>query len=94
MEPTTDTNGDVWEQQQSLRDLQREVARQGNDQEWIRDTLTTMREQVQVIHKAQEDIDKGQWAIRGRLALLIGGLVGFAAIFSFVMGSLYPWFGR
>lgn len=79
--------GDSWEQQQSQKDLQREVKRQGHDLEWTHDALKSVREQVQ-------KIDEAQWIIRGWLALLVGGLIGFAAIFGFVMGSMFPWFGR
>lgn len=87
MEQQTDPNGELWEQQRLLKDLQREVARLARDQEWAHDSLREIREQVQAIASSQ-------WVIRGRLAWLIGGLVGFAAIFGFVTGSMFPWFGR
>jgi len=98
----TDRNGEQWQQQQSLKDLQREVERQATDQEWVRDALKEVREatqdlakrvagSVRRLGKRQQGTQKTLDKIYLRIALLIGAVAGFCLLFGYFMGNIFPW---
>jgi hypothetical protein len=92
-EPRADKNGDAsWEQQQSVRDLEREVKRQGKDLEWLQDVFKSLRESVQGIGKRQNANQKTLDKIYLRIALLIGAVAGGCLLFGYMTGNILPWF--
>jgi hypothetical protein len=75
-----------------VRDLEREVKRQGKDLEWLQDVFKSLRESVQGIGKRQNANQKTLDKIYLRIALLIGVVAGLCLLFGYFTGNIFPWF--